>query len=158
MLVIDVTASSAHLLLATAAARRVPVARVTGLQMRRAADLYAGSAKTDPRDAFILADYARRHVDRLSWLNIDDELLVRRRVLNGRDVDLAGDATRTINRCRDALVPIPPALERVVGPKLTHAGVQDLMGRWATPAALRGACKSSVRTLILKRSPRYRGE
>lgn len=53
VLVIDMTASSAHLLLATAAARRVPVAYVTGLQMRRAADLYAGSAKTDPRDAFI---------------------------------------------------------------------------------------------------------
>lgn len=154
VLVIDMTASSAHLLLATAAARRVPVAYVTGLQMRRAADLYVGSAKTDPRDAFILADYARRHVDRLTWLDIDDELLVRLRVLNGRDVDLAGDATRTINRCRDALVSISPALERVVGPKLTHGGVQDLMGRWATPTALRAAGKTRVRTLISKRSPR----
>ena len=154
VLVIDMTASSAHLLLATAAARGMPVAYVTGLQMRRAADLYAGSAKTDPRDAFILADYARRHVDRLTWLDIDDELLVRLRVLNGRDVDLAGDATRTINRCRDALVAISPALERVVGPKLTHSGVQDLMGRWATPTALRTAGKTRVRTLIAKRSPR----
>jgi transposase len=150
VLVIDMTASSAHLLLATAAARGMPVAYVTGLQMRRAADLYAGSAKTDPRDAFILADYARRHVDRLTWLDIDDELLVRLRVLNGRDVDLAGDATRTINRCRDALVAISPALERVVGPKLTHSGVQDLMGRWATPTALRTAGKTRVRTLIAK--------
>ena len=154
VLVIDMTASSAHLLLATAAARRVPVAYVTGLQMRRAADLYAGSAKTDPRDAFILADYARRHVDRLTWLDINDELLVRLRVLNGRDVDLAGDATRTINRCRDALVSISPALERVVGPKLGHGGVQDLMGRWATPTALRAAGKTRVRTLVSKRSPR----
>ena len=154
VLVIDMTASSAHLLLATAAARRVPVAYVTGLQMRRAADLYAGSAKTDPRDAFILADYARRHVDRLTWLDINDELLVRLRVLNGRDVDLAGDATRTVNRCRDALVSISPALERVVGPKLTHRGVQDLMGRWATPTALRAAGKTRVRTLVSKRSPR----
>ena len=80
----------------TTESRQFMVAYVTGLQMRRAADLYAGSAKTDPRDAFILADYARRHVDRLAWLDIDDELLVRLRVLNGRDVDLAGDATRTI--------------------------------------------------------------
>ncbi len=116
--------------------------------------MYAGSAKTDPRDAFILADYARRHVDRLTWLDINDELLVRLRVLNGRDVDLAGDATRTINRCRDALVSISPALERVVGPKLGHGGVQDLMGRWATPTALRAAGKTRVRTLVSKRSPR----
>lgn len=97
---------------------------------------------------------ARRHVDRLTWLDIDDELLVRLRVLNGRDVDLAGDATRTINRCRDALMALSPALERVVGPKLTHSRVQDLMGRWATPTALRAAGKSRVRTLIAKRSPR----
>lgn len=71
--------------------------------MRRAADLYAGTAKTDPRDAWVLADYARRNPDRLQWVEVSDELLVRLRVLNGHDTDLASDANRTINRCRDAL-------------------------------------------------------
>ena len=61
--VIDMTASGAQLLLAVAAQRGVPVAYVTGLQMRRAADLYAGTAKTDPRDAWVLADFARRNAD-----------------------------------------------------------------------------------------------
>jgi hypothetical protein len=50
-IVIDNPASNAQLLLAVAAEHQVPVAYVTGLQMRRAADLYTGSAKTDPRDA-----------------------------------------------------------------------------------------------------------
>jgi len=57
-LVVNKPASGAQLLLAAARAAGVPVAYVTGLQMRRAADLYAGAAKTDPRDAWILADFA----------------------------------------------------------------------------------------------------
>ena len=75
-LVIDTTSSAASLLLETAARREVPVAYVTGLAMRRAADLYAGAAKTDPKDAAVLADYARRNADRLSWTTPSDELLV----------------------------------------------------------------------------------
>ena len=111
-LVIDTTSSAASLLLETAARREVPVAYVTGLAMRRAADLYAGAAKTDPKDAAVLADYARRNADRLSWTTPSDELLVRLRILNGRDADLAADATRAANRLRDALLTVSPALEQ----------------------------------------------
>ena len=93
-LVIDTTSSAASLLLEVAAERCLPVAYVTGLAMRRAADLYAGAAKTDPKDAFVLADYARRNADRLTWTEPSDELLARLRILNGRDADLAADATR----------------------------------------------------------------
>ena len=61
-LVIDTTSSAASLLLETAARREVPVAYVTGLAMRRAADLYAGAAKTDPKDAAVLNPHGRgRH-------------------------------------------------------------------------------------------------
>ena len=79
-LVIDTTSSAASLLMETAAATQVPVAYVTGLAMRRAADLYAGAAKTDPKDALVLADYARRNADRLSWTQLNDELLVKLRI------------------------------------------------------------------------------
>lgn len=153
-LIVDQPASGAQLLLAVAAQRRVPVAYVTGLQMRRAADLYAGSAKTDPRDAWVLADFARRNVDRLVWLAVTDELLVELRVLNGRDVDLAIDANRISNRCRDALVAVSPALERVVGDRLGQAGIRDLLARHPTPNALRTAGKARIRKLIARRSPR----
>ena len=153
-LVIDMTASVAQLLLTVAAERGVPVAYVTGLQMRRAADLYAGTAKTDPRDAFVIADFARRNLDRLTWLEVTDELLVELRVLNGRDVDLADDATRTINRCRDALVAVSPALERAIGGRLIQPGVRDALAKFPTPSALRAAGKARVRNAIKKRSPR----
>jgi transposase len=153
-LVIDQPASGAQLLLSIAARRDVPVAYVTGLQMRRAADLYAGKAKTDPRDALVLADFGRRNADRLTWLAVSDELLTELRILNGRDVDLATDANRISNRCRDALVAVSPALERVLGERIGQAGVRDLLSKWATPTALRAAGKSRVRAAIAKRSPR----
>ncbi len=153
-LVIDMTASGAQLLLAIAAQRGVPVAYVTGLQMRRAAELYAGTAKTDPRDAWVLADFARRNADRLTWIEVNDELLVRLRVLNGRDVDLATDSNRVINRCRDALVAVSPALERAIGHRLGQAGVRDAVRRWSAPSALRAAGKTKVANAIKKRSPR----
>jgi transposase len=87
--------------------------------------------ETDPRDAWILADFARRNLDRLAWIQVTDELLVRLRVLNGRDVDLATDANRVSNRCRDALVAVSPALERAVGQRLAHGGVRDVQAALA---------------------------
>ena len=154
-LVIDTTSSAASLLLEAAACREVPVAYVTGLAMRRAADLYAGAAKTDPKDAAVLADYARRNADRLTWTAPSDELLARLRILNGRDADLAADATRAANRLRDALLAVSPALERAVGDKVaTNPGVRDALARWGTPTALRSAGRARVRTRIAKRSPR----
>ena len=88
-LVVDTTSSVAVLVLGVAAECQIPVAYVSGLVMRRAADLYAGAAKTDPKDAQVLADYAWRNADRLTWTTVTDELLARLRILNGRDTDLA---------------------------------------------------------------------
>ena len=110
-LVVDTTSSAAVLTLTVAAELGIPVTYVTGLVMRRAADLYAGAAKTDPKDAQVLADYAWRNADRLTWTSITDDLLARLRILNGRDTDLAADATRAANRLRDALLAVSPALK-----------------------------------------------
>lgn len=124
--------------------------------MRRAADLYPGEAKTDRRDAFVIADTARTRRNQVHWLSVDDDLLAQLRVLNGLDTDLAADATRQANRLRDALTSISPALERAVGPKLQHAGVRDLLAEYPTPTALRNAGTARVRDAIAKRSPRLR--
>ena len=118
-------------------------------------DLYAGAAKTDPKDAQVLADYARRNADRLTWTTVTDELLARLRILNGRDTDLAGDATRSANRLRDALLAVSPALERALGDKLGSVpGLRAALTKWPTPSALRAVGKTRVRTLIAKRSAR----
>src|SRR5690606_22273263 len=101
-----------------------------------------------------LAAFGRGNADRLTWLAISDELLAELRVLNGRDVDLAADANRIVNRCRDALVAISPALERAVGDRLDKPGVRDLLARYPTPTALRAAGPARIRKTIAKRSPR----
>ena len=119
--------------------------------LRRAADLYAGAAKTDPKDAQVLADYARRNADWLTWTTVTDELLARLRILNGRDTDLAGDATRSANRLRGALLAVSPALERALGDKLGSVpGLRAALTKWPTPSALRAVGKTRVRTLIAK--------
>ena len=133
VLVVDMVSSAALLLLAVAAERGTPVAYVPGLQMRRAAQLYAGEAKTDPKDAWVLADYARRNADRLNWVEASDQSLARMKVLCGHDEDLAADQTRLINRLREALLSLSPALERVLGSRLACRGILDALGKLPHP-------------------------
>lgn len=154
-LVIDQPGSIAQLAIAVAGRRGVPVAYVPGLVMRRAADLYPGEAKTDRRDAFVLADTGRTRRRQVHWLDVgNDDLLDQLRVLNGFDVDLAADATRVANRLRDALTSISPALERALGSRLGHAGVRDLLAMAPTPSELRRRGRARIAATLAKRSPR----
>jgi transposase len=154
-LVIDQPGSIAQLAIAVAARRQVPVAYVPGLVMRRAADLYPGEAKTDRRDAFVIADTGRTRRRQVHWLDTaSDELLAQLRVLNGFDIDLAADLVRLTNRLRDALVSVSPALERAVGSRLGHAGVRDLLANAPTPTALRRAGRARITKAVGRRSPR----
>lgn len=154
-LVIDQPGSIAQLAIAVARQLGVPVAYVPGLVMRRAADLYPGEAKTDRRDAFVIADTARTRRRSVHWLDTgSDELLDQLRVLNGFDVDLAADLTRLTNRLRDSLVAVSPALERAVGARLHQGGVRDLIAKYPAPTALRTASGAKIAATIKKRSPR----
>ena len=154
-LVVDQAGSLAQLVITVAARHGVPVAYVPGLVMRRAADLYPGEAKTDRRDAFVLADFGRTRHRQLHWIDTaSDELLEQLRVLGGYDADLAADATRLSNRLRDALTSVSPALERVLGPRLHQAGVRDLLAHHPAPAALAKAGRGRIGRTIRKRSPR----
>jgi transposase len=154
-LVIDQPGSIAQLALAVARSRSVPVAYVPGLVMRRAADLYPGEAKTDQRDAYVIADTGRTRRKQVHWLDVgSDELLERLRVLNGFDIDLAADQTRLSNRCRDALTSVSPALERALGARLHQAGVRDLLAKYPTLSALRMAGRARMARTVRTRSPR----
>ena len=158
-LVIDQPGSIAQLALAVAARRGTPVAYVPGLVMRRAADLYPGEAKTDRRDAYVIADTGRTRRKQVHWLDASsDELLAALRVLNGYDIDLAADQTRLSSRLRDALTSIAPALERAVGDRLHQAGVRDLLAKYPTLTALRAAGPARIERVLKARSPRIAGK
>jgi hypothetical protein len=59
LLVVDQPATIGALPVAVARDEGVLVAYLPGLAMRRIADLHAGEAKTDARDAYIIAEAAR---------------------------------------------------------------------------------------------------
>lgn len=130
------------------------VAYLPGLSMRRVADLYPGQAKTDARDAFIIADTARTMPHTLRRVDVGDETLTELGVLVGFDDDLAGEATRISNRIRGLLTGIHPALERALGPRVAHPAVLEILSRFGGPAGIRQAGKRRITTLAVKHAPR----
>ncbi len=102
--------------IAVARAMGLGVAYLPGLAMRRIADLHPGSAKTDARDAYVIADAARVMPHTLRRVDVGEEALAELNVLVGFDDDLAAEATRLTNRLRGLLTQVHPALERVLGP------------------------------------------
>lgn len=88
--------------------------------MRRIADLHAGEAKTDARDAAIIAEAARTLPHALRTLKLADEQIAELSMLCGFDDDLAAQTTQASNRIRGLLTQIHPALERVLGRTITR--------------------------------------
>lgn len=122
------------------------VAYLPGLAMRKDADLYPGSSKTDARDAFIIANTARTMPHTLRAVDRDSDVLSALKVLSGFDGDLARESTRAINRLRSLLVQIYPSLERVLpGVVLTRAIVIALFIRYHGPTGLKTAGKAAVK-------------
>ncbi|MFQ6226530.1 IS110 family transposase [Nocardia sp. NPDC002869] len=130
------------------------VAYLPGLAMRRIADLYPGQAKTDARDAHIIADAARTMPHALRRVDTGDEALTELGVLVGFDDDLAGEATRTSNRIRGLLTGIHPALERVLGPRVAHPAVLEILSRCGGPAGIQAAGRRKLTSIAVKHAPR----
>ncbi len=130
------------------------VAYLPGLTMRRAADLYPGQAKTDARDAFVIADVARTMPHTLRRVDLGDDTLAELDVIVGYDDDLAAEATRTSNRIRGLLTGLHPALERVLGENITHPAVLEILSRFGGPVGIRTAGRRRVSTVAKKHAPR----
>ncbi len=109
LVIVDQPASIGALPLTVARAAGCKVAYLPGLSMRRIADLYPGEAKTDAKDAAVIADAARTMPHTLRSLELTDEITAELTVLVGFDQDLAAEATRTSNRIRGLLTQFPPA-------------------------------------------------
>lgn len=105
LVIVDQPASIGALPLAVARDAGCRVAYLPGLAMRRIADLYPGEAKTDAKDAAVIADAARTLPHTLRSLELTDEITAELTVLTGFDQDLAAEATRTSNRIRAACSP-----------------------------------------------------
>ncbi|WP_175425905.1 IS110 family transposase [Trinickia violacea] len=154
LFVVDQPATIGALPVAVARDEGVLVAYLPGLAMRRIADLHAGEAKTDARDAAIIAEAARSMPHTLRSLRLADEPLAELTMLCGFDDDLAAQITQTSNRIRGLLTQIHPALERVLGPRLVHPAVLDLLERYPSPAELASASEKTLANRLTKLAPR----
>jgi len=154
LVVVDQPATIGALPVAVARAAGHQVAYLPGLAMRRIADLYPGKAKTDARDAFIIADAARSLPHTLRPVDVGDDALAELDVLVGFDDDLVGEATRIGNRIRGLLTGIHPALERAIGPRISHPAVLEILSRCGGPTGIRAAGRRKITAIATAHAPR----
>ncbi|MEU4521761.1 IS110 family transposase [Amycolatopsis sp. NPDC024027] len=154
LVVVDQPATIGALPVAVARAAGHQVAYLPGLAMRRIADLYPGRAKTDARDAFVIADAARSLPHTLRPVDVGDEALAELEVLVGFDDDLAGEATRISNRIRGLLTGIHPALEHAIGPRISHPAVLEILSRCGGPSGIAKAGRRKLTAIAKVHAPR----
>ncbi|CAB0824385.1 IS110 family transposase [Corynebacterium diphtheriae] len=151
LVVVDQPNTIGALPIAVARACGCEVGYLPGLAMRKAADLYPGRAKTDKRDAFIIADTARTMPHTLRAVDRNNEVLSALKMLSGFDDDIARDCTRTVNRLRSILTQIYPSLERVLaGSTLTRTPILDMLIHHKGPQGLKRAGYHRVLNWMIK--------
>ncbi|WP_431712132.1 IS110 family transposase [Glutamicibacter uratoxydans] len=154
LLDVDQPSTIGALPVAVARTEGTQVGYLPGLAMRRIADLHPGEAKTDDRDAAIIAEAARTLPHTLRSIVLADEQAAELSMLCGFDDDLAKQATATSNRIRGLLTQIHPALERAIGEHLDHPAMAELLIKYPSPQQIRKAGQARVATLLSKHAPR----
>ena len=150
LVVVDQPATIGALAVAVAQDMGITVGYLPGLSMRRIADLTPGSAKTDAKDAAVIAQAARTMPHTLRAVSTSDEDAAALSMLTGLDLDLARQVNQTANRIRGLYTQIHPALEAVVGPWLEHDAVLEVIAAWPTPAELKRAGKARIDARLKK--------
>ena len=154
LVVVDQPRNIGALPLAVARDCGLDLAYLPGLRMRRIADLYAGSVKTDARDAYVIADAARTLPNTLVPVESRNEIVEGLRILAGFDADLAVEENRLINRIRSLLLSVHPALERAVGKQLHRPIGPGLLAKFGGPHGLSNARPAAVRKVARGYAPR----
>lgn len=149
---VDITGTASGLLLALLAAHGQQVFYVPGRTVNRMAGAYRGEAKTDARDAYVIAETVRHRRD-LSSVEVPAELVAELGLLVAHRGDLVADRVRMINRLRDVLTGYFPGLERAFDLS-HHKGALRLLTGYQTPAAIRRQGHARLTTWLAKRKVR----
>jgi transposase len=132
---IDILGTPSALLLALLAQAGEQVRYASGRVVAAMSTAYAGEGKTDAKDAYVIAETARIRTD-LTVVDTDTDLVRSLGVLTGHRADLVADRVRMINRLRDLLTSMFPALEREFD-FASCKGALVLLTGYATPEAIR---------------------
>jgi transposase len=145
---VDMTSGGAGLLLAVLAMTGQQVVYVPGRLVNRMAGAYAGEGKTDAKDAHTIAETARLRRD-LTTVAATDPVIAKVRVLTSRREDLMGDWVRGVNRLRDLLSSIFPALERAFD--YSNRSPLVLLTGYCTPGAARDVDPDALASWLRER-------
>ena len=132
---IDILGTPSALLVALLAKAGEQMRYASGRVVAAMSTAYAGEGKTDAKDAYVIAETARIRTD-LSVVDTDTDLVRTLGVLTGHRADLVADRVRMINRLRDLLTSVFPALEREFD-FASCKGALVLLSGYATPEAIR---------------------
>lgn len=151
---VDMTSGAAGLLIALLLATGQPVVSVPGRLVNRMAGAFAGEGKTDAKDARTIAETARLRSD-LTPITSPDAVVTDLQVLTARREDLMADWVRGVNRIRELLASIFPALERAFDYSTRSALV--LLTGFQTPAGIREAGAAGVSSYLAEHGAWSRG-
>ncbi|MEU6182805.1 IS110 family transposase [Streptomyces coeruleorubidus] len=132
---VDISGTASALLLALLAAHGQQAVYVPGRTVNRMAGAYRGEAKTDARDAYIIAETSRHRRD-FATIEVPAQLAADLALLTAHRSDLVADRVRMINRLRDVLSGVFPALERAFDYS-AHKGALVLLTGYQTPPTIR---------------------
>lgn len=133
---IDLTSNAAALLVAILLTGGHRVVYVPGRVVNRMTAVFGGESKTDAKDARVIAQTARMRPD-LAAVTATDDLVVELARLTTYREDLMTEWVRGVNRLRDLLIAIFPALEAAFDFSTRSALV--LLSGFQTPAGIRAA-------------------
>ncbi len=142
---IDLTSNAAALLTAVLVATGQQVVYVPGRVVNRMTGVFRGEAKSDAKDARVIAETARMRTD-LTPVTATDDLVVELSRLTAHREDLMADWVRGVNRLRDLLTGIFPALERAFDYSTRSALI--LLTGFQTPQAIRDAGLAGVEEFL----------
>lgn len=149
---VDICGRASTLLLALLIANGQSVVYVPGRTVNRMSGAYRGEGKTDAKDALVIADTARMRRD-FALLSLPNETVADLQLLTAHRADLIADRVRLINRLRDALVGICPALERAFDYSAAKGPVV-MLTEYQTPAALQRAGVRQLADWLARRAVR----
>jgi len=132
---IDILGTPSALLVALLARSGEQVRYASGRVVAAMSAAYTGEGKTDAKDAYVIAETARIRTD-LAVIDAESDLVRTLGLLTGHRADLVADRVRMINRLRDLLTSVFPALEREFD-FASCKGALVLLSGYATPESIR---------------------
>ena len=149
---VDIVGGPSALLLALLSEACQPVRYASGRLVAAMSGAYSGEGKTDPKDAFVIAETSRLRRG-LPAVDRKADLVRSLGLLTAHRADLVADRVRMINRLRDLLTSVFPALEREFD-FASCKGALVLLTGYACPARLRRTGEARLAAWLRQRRVR----